>query len=743
MKRLLFCSLSLIFSLGLHESLEAQKRVKYENLLPGILHSEAAVGVANLKNLLKEEPENPSMYLQLGLIYYKRFDESDPITGYKKAMANIILAKNAFDSCERLITEKDVKKNKEEYINFAIYDEKGKFTVSLDSIQKEILEARQQMEAFETHMPDIYNDFTSSYTHYSKANRIFTDIISDHSSIKDLYLLYNDKMSQSFDEITTLYNKSLEHFKSYKERTNTYNIGYDQTLKIDSISIYKLDGLAVEINFLEQQKIAIWNYAKWVKDSRAYISQNISALRKMMVENEKIISSKIKNVEQDVLNGHIEPVQIEKEFLFTLRKYDLNSVVEPLFLYNEKKHELLIQEQLNEVAEETMKISPERQLSHYGYLLSAIKKSDTLLLHLETRNTNFSYLKYKAFLDQYYSGVSGLNLTISNERSINKNQFNNYLSNIREILQDKYAPDSLQEVVKYRRIEIPNYVSLPNLDSLEVKQRVTVQKITNLDGSAYLGGLYLDEKSNLITSYICRVEPNKSVSWYKDFNLQMDSIKADSHSVLAAMVSGQAGCTFIVNGTHMDSGAKMNTLFTYSEEGKQLMVRNLDIDDFPRVLEFEEQTNTFLIGFNGQELIKDKNQPSQVVLANYNVIGDLLWKYSKEVAGDLVGVVSLEDGYLINGNYSSFQDNEGKFSKVKDGFSSFLIKVNNSGQWSKERLLTANTPYHTTHLLKSGDHSIHILGSRNLNQENYETQTDQLVHFIVNLDLDLVSSPIQ
>lgn len=740
MKRIFSFTLLLVLLLSLLDSAEAQKKLKYEDLLPGILQSEPGVGVADLENLIANDPENPSMYLQLGLICYKRFQESDPITGYKKAMANIVLAKEAFDNCERLITEKDVKKNKEEYINFAIFDEKGKFTVSLDSIQKTVLNARQQMDAFEVSMPGIYEDFTRSYTHYSKANRIFTHIISRHTTIKDLYLLYDEKMAADFDEIKSNYNESLKYFKTYKEKTNGYNIGYNQELKIDTISIYKLDGLAVEINFLKLQEIPIWNYAKWVDDTKAYIDQNISALRAMMEENEKIISSKINQVEPDVLQGKIEPVEIDKEFLFTLRKYDLNSVVEPLFLYNEKKHELLIQEQLNKVSSETMKISPERQISHYGYLLSSIRKSDTLLQHVETRNTNFSYQKYKSFIDSYYTGMSGLNQMISRERTTNQKQFDDYLTDTRRLLQIKYASDSIQNMVKYRRIPIPNYTSVPNLDSLNPAERITMQKIINLDGSAYLGGIYLDDKSSLITAYVCRVEPNSSVSWYKDFSLQMDSVKADSHTILATMVGGQAGCTFVLNGTHMDTGAKMNTMFTYSEDGNQLMVRNLLIEDFPRIIEFEEQTNTFLIGFNGRDMNRDMAQSSQMVLANYNVIGDLLWKYEKELVGDLVGVVALDDGYLITGNYSRIQDSSGKFSRVEDGYAAYLIKVNNTGKWSAEKFLSTTTPYHTTHFLKSGEHSIHVLGSRNLEQEQFEAQPELLVHFIVNRDLDIVSS---
>ncbi|WP_420580130.1 hypothetical protein [Reichenbachiella sp.] len=741
MKKLLFYSVLSICLLGLYHTSEAQKRVKYEDLLPGILNSEPGVGVANLENLVKEDPENPSMYLQLGLIYYKRFEESDPITGYKKAMANIKLAKDAFDNCERFITEKDVKKNKEEYINFAMYDDRGKFSVSLDSIRKNILESRQDMDAFEVNMPGIYEDFTRSYTHYSKANRTFTGIISQHRSIKDLYLLYDDQMAQSFEEIKSNYLESLKFFNSYKEKIIGYDIGYNQRFKIDTISIYKLDGLAVEINFLEQEEIPIWDYAKWVDDTKAYINEHISALRLMMIENEKMTSSKINKVAEDVANGHLEPLHIDKEFLFTLRKYDLNSVVEPLFLYNEKKHELLIQEELNKFSEETMKIAAERQISHYGYLLSSIRKSDTLLQHVETRNTDFSYQKYKGFLDDYYSGMSGLNLMIEREKTTNQEQFEDYLASVRKLLEEKYKPDSLENTVKYRRISIPNFVSIPNLDSLKPSERVTMQKTINLDGSAYLGGVYMNNKSNLITAYVCRVESNNSVRWYKDFSLQMDSIKADSHTVLSAMVGGQAGCTFVLNGTHHENGAKMNTLFSYSEEGEQLMVRNLIIDDFPRIIEFEEQTNTFLIGFNGRDLAKDKSTTSQVVLANYNVIGDLLWKYSKELVGDLVGVVALEDGYLINGNYSRYQDNAGKFSRVENGYASYLIKVNNSGQWSNERMLSTSIPYNTTHFLKSGEHSIHVIGSKNLFQDQYELEHDRLVHFIVNRDLDIVSGP--
>lgn len=738
MKKLLIISPLVLFcTLFSMEQANAQKKLKYEDVLPSILNGSTGNGVADLKLLIEDEPENPSMYLQLALLYNKRFVESDPITGYKKAMANIALAKTALDNCEKFLTEKEVKKNKEEYVNFAVYDEKMKYTVSIDTIYTTILSIRTEMAAFENHMPSIYESFTKSYSHYDKANKIFTRLIGDHTTLKDLYLLYDERMEKDFVDIKENYNQFLSYFETYQDSTAVYDIGYHQQLAVDTISIYKLDGLAVEINFLEHEQIPIWNYAKWTDDVRAYIQSRISTLRQMMVANEKSADTKIKQVTADFSNGVNEPLAVDKEFLFTLRKFDLNSVVEPLFLYKEKKYTLLHNELATAQTETSADIAADRKIFNYGLMLNAFAKSDTILQEVQLRNTEESFQKYKPFLTTYYQGQSGITSLVSAERNENQTHFDTYVKKVQLLSGQILNGDSAQTTVKYRGITIPDYVTSITLDSIRSSDKITTHRVVNIDGSAYLGGVFLDPKTNLITAFACRREANHTVSWYKELSMQVSDENA--HTLLTAMTNGQGGCSLLLNAHNPVTRAQINALYTYSDNGAQQQVKNLTISEFPRFMVFEEQTNTFLIGFNGHGLDANLTEASKVILANYNVVGDLKWQYAFELVGDLSGLVTLEDGYLLSGNYARIKDESGKFARVDKGFAAYLVKVNNSGQLSKQVLLPGSQPYITTHLYKAGDHCINLFGSKDLSQRQFESNPSKLVHFIVNRQLDTVS----
>ncbi|UXX80287.1 hypothetical protein N7E81_04130 [Reichenbachiella carrageenanivorans] len=741
MKKILIISSFLSFcALFLVEPINAQKKLKYEDVLPSILNGSTGNGVSDLKLLIEEEPENPSMYLQLALLYNKRFEDSDPITGYKKAMANIALANTALDNCEKFLTEKEVKKNKEEYVNFAIYDDKMKYTVSIDTIYTKIINIRTEMAAFENHMPAIYESFTKSYSHYDKANKIFTQLIGDHATLKDLYLLYDENMEKDFIDIKENYNQFLSAFQAYQDSIAIYDIGYYQQLEIDTINIYKLDGLAVEINFLEHEKIPIWNYAKWTDEVRAYIQSRISTLRQMMATNEKAANTKIKQVTTDFNNGIKEPLSINKEFLFTLRKFDLNSVVEPLFLYKEKKYTLLHNELATAQMETSTDIAPDRKIFNYGLMLNAFTKSDTLLQEVETRNTEESFQKYKPFLTTYYKGQSGITTLVSTARKENRTHFDTYVEKIQHLSRHLLNGDSTLTTVKYRGIVIPDYVTRITLDSIHSSNKITTHKVVNIDGSAYLGGVFLHPKTNLITTFACRKEANSTISWYKELSMQVSGENA--HTLLTAMTNGQGGCSLLLNAHNPITRAQINTLYTYSDNGAEQQVKNLTISEFPRFMVFEEQTNTFLIGFNGIGLEANRTEASKVILANYNVVGDLKWQYAFELMGDLSGLVTLEDGYLLSGNYSRIKDESGKFVRIDNGYAAYLMKVNNSGQLSKQVLLPNSLPYITTHLYKAGDHCINLFGSKDLSQHQFESNSSNLVHFIVNRQLDTVSSSI-
>ncbi|MGL1888467.1 MAG: hypothetical protein OCD76_18265, partial [Reichenbachiella sp.] len=172
--RIIIINISLVIGLFLVlgiDSASAQKKPKYETVLPSLLNMNQSSAIAELLEYRMLEPDNASVYLQLGLLYYDRFQKSDPLLEYKRAMANIELAESSFGSMQVFINEKEVKKDKKLYLNFAQYNEKGKYEVSYDSIIAKTTRALDSMGRFAENMPEVYNNFTKSYAHYSMANQ--------------------------------------------------------------------------------------------------------------------------------------------------------------------------------------------------------------------------------------------------------------------------------------------------------------------------------------------------------------------------------------------------------------------------------------------------------------------------------------------------------------------------------------------------------------------------------------------
>lgn len=731
-----FCTLLLVPT-----SLWAQKKVKYEDILPAILASEPTKAIATIKGYLIDEPLNASMFLQMSLIYEKRFLESDPLRQYKRAVRNATLARRSYEGTDRFLNEKEVKKNKAQYVNFAQLNEKGKSVVPYDSIKSRVTRSLEEIRLFEKNVPDIYNAFTESYSHYYRANKIFTEIVGRYKNLKELYLLYDENLEGEFKRMKNHYDSALIHFNRYKEKTAQYDVGYDQQLEVKEIKVYRLDGLAVNINFL-QEEIPIWNYSAWADGIRSYVEASITDLRAGLIRNEKLINQRLKRTGAEYDSDGFQTLTVDKELLFNLRKYDLNSVIEPLLLYKQAKHGLLYRKFLNETNDSLAAPDLDRKLYNYGQLINNILKADTILSTVQKRNVLTSYDKYKSFLDSYYSGQTGISTYVSEERATNKGDFSSYVDSIRALTFTKYPLDTVHHSIRHKRVEYPLSINPWPLDSMIKDQPITTHVVTTIDGSRYIGGVKKGKKNSLISSYIMRISPENKVDWYHEFKVEMDTTVADSHTRVALLEATAGRCVFVINGTHAQSEAQMNLFFVYDEEGNEKVQRDLLVDDFPRTIDFVERTNTFLITFKGSQMSQSIDKQGALTMANYNVLGDLLWQSKKMYAGNVTDLVTTDLGFLVVGNYTSVKDANGRIvTAPKEGMGTVVFAWNKEGKGKGHLVLKSSRGFSTSIVHKISDHCINLFGSLDPAHPSQELERDptKLVHFIITKNLTVLS----
>lgn len=724
----------------------AQKLARYKDELPKILALPSAGVTALLKVYQAEDPENASIDFQLAVEYEKRYLNSDILTNYNYKYGNAREALYYYSKARITVDEKDVRRNEEHYINFGTVDDRGRVDVEFDTVASKINEAIPELREFITHAPGIYGVFTQSFSHYDEAHKKYSEIIGEYQTEKELFLLFNEEIDARLEQIKKEYLASIEHFRAYQDSINVFPIGYSQKLVIKDLNVYKLDGLESQINFL-QPEVTVWNYAKWVDDTRAYISGNIDRMRADLAAENLRVDKVLESAEPDFIRDAFTPLDINKEILFTLRKFDLNSVIEPIFLYKEAKHDIIYQDLLSKSLDTSSTVEDSRKMYAYGQMINKIREADSTLMDILERNTGENMEKYNRFLTQYYNGQQGVANYVNEEQKENIYRLNSYVKALRDRIYDQYIVDSSMTEVSYGRVKIPYMISetLPN-EALTA-DHITTHKIINFDSSAFIGGIKYNESEGKTQAFVAGVTKEGKVGWYNEYLLQIDSSSFDAHTRLAAMAVVPGGVMLVLNGLGTESGDRINHLIRLDETGEETLSKRMIFQEYPRTMDFNESNNSILITFKGDTYNQDIFINNELILTNYNILGDLKWQQRMEYKGDVVSVTNSMEGYVVVGNYNTLKGLDGKILRAGQQNTDtrpFILRVSDDGILKDLRSVGTDQNFFVSHLYKVSDDCINLLGRKGTYEPviSVDKEPETSVHVILNRNMDILSNSL-
>lgn len=706
-------SISIILGILLFQLSFGQKLEKYEEALPKILNSPSSGVAASMRKYLIDDPENSSIYFQLGVVYYERYKSSDILTDYQYKYGNATRTLQNMTQAKVLVTEKDVKKNQENFPNFGRYDSRGRLTVTWDTIQSTINNSLADVKVFVAGAPPVYESFTQSFIHYDKAHKLYTSLIGKYQTLNELFLLYDEEMDNTFEEIKSEYSKALEAFASYKAATDTFPIGYDQQLAIEDLEVYRLDGLSSEINFLVPE-IHIWNYAKWVDETKAYIGENINSLRSDLNTEELRVNKVLSSAQSDFIKEQFEPLNVSKEVLFTLRKFDLQSVIEPLFLYKEAMHDVIHKQLQSDELENAEEVDPSRLFYLYGELVNKIQKTDSLLLSVRTRNTSQTHQKYPTFLQTHYGGRDGINQFVRNESDGLRKTSDRYVDKIINGIYGQLADSVENESTTYLKETLPLVISNSPSNEELTTDAVTTFKLKNFDGSMFIGGIKKNS-DDMVVSYTSGITASGEVGWYNEYALKLDSGQVDANTRLATMIAVPGGCAIVLNVSQADFPEIQNRLIILDESGEEQINQSLEITFYPQSITYNDRNNSMLLGFSGKDYSSDAYESGQLILAKYNMLGERQWYQIIEGKIEMVDAVTTLDGFVIAGNYSQYRAPGGPMRRAGSNASDigiFVINLGNDGKIIKMFNIDADIPSFATGLYKVSEDCINVLGSK-------------------------------
>lgn len=718
------------------------QRVKYKDLYPRLTGLDEDKAITVLNEYLFNDRDHPNANLRLALLYARKYKETDVLKEHLRALEYAKRTKLMFVKAKALVDEKEVKKNKNYFTNVidTIFEKKIDFSLIANRMNNEYF----YVNAFLEKLPPIYDNFTKSVISYNRAKILYDGIIRKYRSMKELYLLFDESLDQQLSALKQSYDSTLIYLNNYRALTKEYNIGYNQVYVVRKIKTYRLDGLITQPNFLVEQ-IELWNYGQWVDDIHSMMSSAIADLRKDLANNENLLNKSLATISQSNTLEATGFVKVDKELIFNLNKYDYLNPLVPLLQYKQNKQDFILKERFLNSLDTLSTIGLNGRLTYFTEMLYETKAADSSLSEIKKRINKEQIKRHEDFLKKYYNGVEGLENYLSAEKNYIKNLFTSVVEKVRtSVIPELKTSDSLKSKIQYKRHALPLYVVDNPYNSILINEFRTTHVKLNSDNSMYIAGVnILDKKINNVEVFVAKISPGKKIEWIKNYDVEIDSAGADANHKVGAMEVTKEGCVLVINSFGFDSATVVNSFVYLDEKGSEIITKRLETDFFPRFINYDENSSSFVLTFWGEELNTSIEEKYYMTAINLTSGGEQLWTSQFSMAGQINNVINLHDGYAFFGNFTYLKDQEGKEYKVNVGEGStnpFMAKIDFKGNVKKVMPISRNTSLYFTDLYKVNDKNISLFGELgNLYQEQVSSNP---FFIITNSKLEIIYSSL-
>ncbi len=381
------------------------QKVKYKDLLVLLNAKQYDQAKPFLKKYLAENDDNASAYLFMGIIYQEEVLKNDVLKQTDMMISNADSAIFFYNKCLPKITEKEVKKNDENYLMYTRRDLRtGEFGIKLSDIQLDIETRTKSLYERRDRVTALKKLFKDSEALYGRSNALYKKLQSKFSTQKELYLQSDDSLILRLDQLAITFDSSQVAFRSYKTTLQTLGkTGYNQVVNLQEIKDFKNEGSSLTDFMTDDLKL--WDYTGWAKKAVRVIRDEIYPLRKELVTFDSDINKLREKIKKDSLI--VNPEELRNNTLFTdLKKLDADPM--PSSLFQMKIAELAYASDL--VAEASLK-----GLADISKKIILIKHQQVLLTNLDSlshalmnRDWQKDAINYKNFIASAYGTSSVL-----------------------------------------------------------------------------------------------------------------------------------------------------------------------------------------------------------------------------------------------------------------------------------------------------------------------------------------------
>ena len=394
-------SAQVLLLLLLTSSAFAQK-VKYKEIFALLSTNQYSQAEPFLKTYLKENTENPNAYLYMGLIYQEKAVAEDVLLNTGRSIQRMDSAVLFFDLALKGIDDKEIRKNKEYYVNYNRRDLRtGEFGVKLSDVhfdlEKKITGLRERIDKVKM----VKHYFTSSENLYKRSFDLFAVIQKSYPGERELYLRADDAMIKNLTALSLRFDSSTKMFEHYKGSLgNLEKTGYNQTWNLTEISNFKSDGTTMTDFYKDDVKV--WDYKKFATKALGIIEKDVKPTQENLVKYDIEINKLRQKLETDSVSVKSDLTKLIQNMLDgQLKKFDPDPL--PMDVFALKISDLEYKSTLLENKSVKGKDDVVLLLHAVQNEVKYLNKLDSVANKLTNRNLDEDIINYQQFVTSTFT----------------------------------------------------------------------------------------------------------------------------------------------------------------------------------------------------------------------------------------------------------------------------------------------------------------------------------------------------
>jgi hypothetical protein len=621
---------------------------------------------------------NANGYYQLGLISQKMMREYDPFLQSENVAQCISNAKTYLSLANYYIDAKEAKKN-------GAYYQATPEPRTLENIKKDIAARTADVLEYKKYFDQNQEYLTSGIYKYNACIETFGKINEQNSRLNDLYFLADSELKKNLNDLQNNFDSTLYYLDKLKHSLEEYSMGdYKINYSLLPVPVYRLHGLTSS-NFIAKN-VTLWNFNSWVDSFNAVLNADVAFLYQkaedVYKENTGYIDRLLRSDKKDISpNYTISPLVVNKIY-----KYDFNSAVAPLLIYQEEKIKFLYHNADNVI--DTKLNSPNNYAKSNAYYYDLIAKkrvADSALSLTSSKAVAEAVKKYSAFFEKNFKGFAGFQSYLKNESAAN--------SLILQSSLDTYKNNVLKPVsigiIQHEDAGLYTSVISADTKTGDTGYFIHAKSVTS-DKKVFVTGSYVNNSE--VRAFVALMSDSEHIEWLKTFDMK----EGKNHGVL--IDHSDSNLAVVVS---VENNKEISNYFYFLDVNGNVK-KNVELPSIavPRKLIYDDISETFLIAFKGNSYspYDVSDDMLRLYLLDYGLTN--VWHHSLQFTGYLSNVIRTNNQFYAYGAYSEIKDDAGTMFETGDNkLNLFAYTVDASGK--KVSLKTFDAPFSCYPLLVS------------------------------------------